>query len=156
MSSLPTLCGASRKNIHTYICTYVHVHMHARRAKRRAKESALCRPELSRSHGSSSGSGGDISTYLPTYRAGARACVSQAPFHILLPSSSLSLSFSFPLSLSSSLSSPTRFSSFTSADTPHSNPARAQPRKIAATTLADRMHYQEIMISREINAQRSL
>jgi len=82
----------TRLHVHVY-GTRLHVHAcDARRAKRRAKESAPCRPELSRSHGSCSGSGGDIPTYLPTYRAGcAGACVSQAPLHILLPFSSFFL-----------------------------------------------------------------
>lgn len=131
----------SRMNTHTRACTHVHVHVHARDARgaeRRAKESAPCRPELSRSHGSSSGSGGDIPTYLPTYRAGcARACVSQAPLRILLPS------FSFS-GLPSSLFPPTRPSSFTSTlATPRSNPA-ARTRETAAagvrTTRADGLH----------------
>lgn len=125
--SLLTFRGASRENTHVYTCTYtVHVHARdARRAKRRAKESAPCRPELSRSHGSCLGSGGDIPTYLPTYRAGcAGACVSQAPLHILLPSSSLFLILVIPPFTS------TRLSSFTSADTPRYNPREGNRRRV--------------------------
>lgn len=119
----------SRMNTHTHThtrsSTHIHVQVHARDARRaRAKESAPRRPELSRSHGSSSGSGGDIPTYLPTYRAGCvGACVSQAPLHILLPS------FSF-CGLPSSLSPPTRPSSFTSTPaTPRSNLAKGNRRR---------------------------
>jgi len=121
-----TLRGASREwtRAHTRACMHVHARGAHARAERRAKESAPCRPELSRSHGSSSGSGGDIPTYLPTYPAScARACVSQAPLRILL------LSFSFS-GLPSSLSPPTRPSSFTSTPaTPRSNPTEGNRRR---------------------------
>ena len=56
--------------------------VHTRRCTPREQRRVL-RPELSRSHGSSSGSGGDIPTYLPISLA-ARACVSQATLRILL------------------------------------------------------------------------
>ena len=56
--------------------------VHTRRCTPREQRRVL-RPELSRSHGSSSGSGGDIPTYLPISLA-ARACVSQATLCILL------------------------------------------------------------------------
>jgi len=99
--SLPTLRGASRENTHVYTCTYmVHVHARdARRAKRRAKESAPRRPELSRSHGSSSGSGGDIPTYLSGRLRWSLRVASASPYPspILL---SLSLSLAYPLSYS--------------------------------------------------------
>ena len=58
-----------------YVCAYAQC---TPREQRR-----VLRPELSRSHGSSSGSGGDIPTYLPISLA-ARACVSQATLRILL------------------------------------------------------------------------
>ena len=99
-----------------YVCAYA-------RCTPREQRRVLLRAELSRSHGSCSGSGGDIPTYLPISLA-ARACVSQA----YPPSLSFSLSSSS--SSSSSFSLAYHDSSFTSFDTvnPHSNPDHASPR----------------------------
>lgn len=137
--------AAPREKTHTYTrARTVHVHARdARRAKRRAKESAPRRPELSRSHGSSSGSGGDIPTYLPigpvVLEPACRKRLSVSFFH-------LSLSFSLYLShsrylrlfllLSYLLLSP-------HADTPHSNPREGTAAAGVYTTRADRMHYRD-------------
>lgn len=111
----------AREHTRIRVCTYtVHAHARdARRAKRRAKESAPRRPELSRSHGSSLGSGGDIPTYLPIGPVALEsACRKRLSVSFSRPSLFLSPSFSFSLPPSTS----TRLSSFTSANTPHSNP----------------------------------
>ena len=107
---------ATRVRVRAYVCAYA-------RCTPREQRRVLLRAELSRSHGSCSGSGGDIPTYLPISLA-ARACVSQA----YPPSLSFSLSSSS--SSSSSFSLAYHDSSFTSFDTvnPHSNPDHASPR----------------------------
>lgn len=107
--SLFLLRGASRGDTHMYVCTYtIHVHARdARRAKRRAKESAPRRSELSRSHGSSSGSGGDIPTYLPI---GLVALEPACRKRLSVSFSHLYLSFSLSPPLSHSLVTSVYFS----------------------------------------------
>lgn len=120
----------------------------------RAKESAPRRPELSRSHGSSSGSGGDIPTYLPTYRAGYTSSlrVASAPLRISFSSSFFlprthtffffffsSLS-SYSLSILSLLSpTPTHIHIYTHTHFTNSNPVERNRRgkRRVRTTRAD-------------------
>lgn len=86
--------------------------------EREREQRRVLRPELSRSHGSSSGSGGDIPTYLPISLA-ARACVSQATLRYPPRSASPSLFLARHvfLSVTPPSLSDRRTSSFTSIDT---------------------------------------
>lgn len=143
--------AAPREKTHTYTrARTVHVHARdARRAKRRAKESAPRRPELSRSHGSSSGSGGDIPTYLPI--GPEPACRKR----LSVSFSHLSLSFSLYLSLILVTSVYFSYSTLFFHLTPtHRTLTRArEPQQQACTRLVRIGCIIEIMINSEVNAK---
>lgn len=136
----------AREHTRVAHCTYtVHVHARdARRAERGEQRRVLRagRSELSRSHGSSSGSGGDIPTYLPIGPVALEpACRKRLSVSFSHPPFFFPPSFSF---LRPPSASPTRPSSFTSADTPHSNPREGNRGAASVyTTRADRIRYRD-------------
>jgi len=132
-----TLGGASREwtRAHTRACMHVHARGAHARAERRAKESAPRRPELSRSHGSSSGSGGDIPTYLPIRPVALEpACRKRLSVSFFYPSLSLGYLLLFLLLLDPLLSPPLQ-----------QRHALTRPRETAGmrTTRADGMHQRD-------------